>query len=51
MYKAYQQEKTQDTIKIGGTVFTVNHIFTEKQSKQEVWLAVITRAESLKTGR
>lgn len=51
MDKEYQQEKAQDTIKIGGTVFTVNQIFMSKQTKQEAWLTVITRAESLKTGR
>jgi len=44
-------DNSQDEIKIGNTIFIVNHIFTEEQPKQEVWLSIITRAESLKTGR
>jgi len=42
-------QKTHETIKIAKTVFIVNHVFEPKQSKQEAWLSIITRAEGLKT--
>ena len=41
-------QRIQETVKIGKTIFTVNHIFTPKQTKQEAWLSIITRAEGLK---
>jgi len=44
-------DNLQDEVKIGNTVFIVNQIFAPKQSKQEAWLSIITRAESLKTGQ
>jgi len=44
-------DNLQDKIKIGNTVFIVKQIFASKQSKQETWLSIITRAESLKIGQ
>lgn len=44
-------DNLQDEVKIGNTVFIVNHIFAPQQSKQEAWLSIITRSESLKTGQ
>jgi hypothetical protein len=44
-------QKAQETIKIGKTVFIVNHIFTPKQTKQETWFNIITRAEGLKAAK
>jgi len=44
-------QKTQETVKIGKTVFIVNHIFAPNQSKQKAWLSIITRAEGIKTAR
>ena len=40
--------RIQETVKIGKTIFTVNHIFTPNRTKQEAWLSIITRAEGLK---
>ena len=44
-------QKTQETVKIGKTVFIVNHIFAPEQTKQEAWLSIITRAEGLKAAK
>ena len=44
-------QKTQDAIKIGKTVFIINHVFESKQTKQEMWISIITRAESLKIAK
>jgi hypothetical protein len=44
-------QKAVDTVKIGKTVFVVNHVFTPKHTKREAWLSIITRAEGLKTGK
>jgi len=44
-------QKANETVKIGKTVYTVNHIFTPNQSKQKAWLSIITRAEGIKTAR
>jgi len=44
-------QKIQETVKIGKTVFTVNHFFTPNKTKQAAWLSIITRVEGLKTGR
>ncbi len=39
--------KTTETIRIGKTIFHVNHVFTPNQTKQEAWLSIIARAEGL----
>lgn len=41
-------QKTKYTVKIGKTVFIVSHVFEPNQTRQDVWLSIITRAEGLK---
>ena len=50
-YPQAEPRKTQETVKIGKTVFIVNHVFAPKQTKQEAWLSIITRAEGLKAAK
>ena len=46
-----ETKEKRETVKIGKTVFVVNHVFALAQSKQEAWLSIITRAEGLKAAK